>query len=163
MLWGLEFSRDGTALASGGDDRTAIIWDVGTGTRRETLRGHTGRVLQVAFSPDARRLYTGGLDGTVMVWELSGDRRLDDRVAPPAGINVLQGGVGAPPWTKGIPSLAVSPDGRLQAIGDIDGTVILRRLPGGEQVGAAHEGDQERAGRPYGVQPRRSTFGHAWR
>ena len=135
VLWGLDFSADGTTLASGGDDRTAIVWDVASGARRETLRGHTGRLLGVALSPDSRRLYTGGLDGTVMAWQLSGDRRLGDRVAPLAGINVLSGGAGAQPWTRGIPPLAVSPDGRLQAIGDIDGTVILRRLPGGEQVG----------------------------
>jgi len=132
LLWGLSFSADGSALASAGDDRTAIVWDVSSGTRTETLRGHTGRVLGVAFSPDARRLYTGGLDGTVMAWELSGDQRLGDRVAPPAGIEVLAGGY---EWARGKPPLAVSPDGRLQAVGDAHGVVILRRLPGGEQVG----------------------------
>ncbi len=132
LLWGLNFSADGSALVSAGDDRTAIVWDVSSGSLRETLRGHTGRVLGATFSPDARRLYTGGLDGTAMAWELSGDRRLGDRMSPPAGIEVLPGGQ---EWPLGIPPLAVSPDGRLQALGDAHGVVILRRLPGGEQVG----------------------------
>lgn len=64
------FSPNGTTLAAGFSDHTAVLWDV---TKREqiaTLRGHRERVLDVAFSPDGAWIATGGLDYTTRIWEM---------------------------------------------------------------------------------------------
>ncbi|HVI85137.1 MAG TPA: protein kinase, partial [bacterium] len=65
----LAFSPDGRRLATGGKKYTVEIWDVKTGQKLETLRGHTGDVCAVAFSPDddGRWLASAGEDSTVKV------------------------------------------------------------------------------------------------
>jgi WD40 repeat protein len=77
----VEFSDDGTLLASGSTDRTAIVWDLATGEPRDQLRGHTGQMITVGLSPDNATLYTGGFDPTVLKWDLRGDRRFIPRRA----------------------------------------------------------------------------------
>ena len=66
IVWGMNFSADGKTLASGGDDRTAIVWDVASGDTCARRSGATPG--GYSASPSALtvgRLYTGGLDGTV--------------------------------------------------------------------------------------------------
>src|SRR4029450_2198261 len=43
------FAPGGEELATAGANKTARLWDVGTGRLRAELRGHRGRVLSVAF------------------------------------------------------------------------------------------------------------------
>jgi WD40 repeat protein len=69
MVHSLDFSPDGTHLASGSSDRTAKVWDARTGVELLTLQGHTDMVLSLAFSPDGARLASGSLDQTVKVWD----------------------------------------------------------------------------------------------
>jgi WD40 repeat protein len=63
------FSPDGKRLASGSEDWTVQVWDVVEGRAALTLRGHTGRVLDVVFSADGTRLASASEDGTIRVWD----------------------------------------------------------------------------------------------
>jgi WD40 repeat protein/tRNA A-37 threonylcarbamoyl transferase component Bud32 len=64
------FSPDGKLLA-GGDQREVLVWNSRTGERVFRCRGHSRRVLGVAFGPRSRRLATAGEDRTIKVWALN--------------------------------------------------------------------------------------------
>jgi WD40 repeat protein len=70
------FSPDGRLLASGSFDRTARIWNAGTGRLLHVLQ-HSGYVLAERFSPDGRSLVTSSQDGAAYLWDVpSGQREL---------------------------------------------------------------------------------------
>mmetsp|Transcript_100313 Transcript_100313/g.284167 ORF Transcript_100313/g.284167 Transcript_100313/m.284167 type:complete len:1154 (+) Transcript_100313:239-3700(+) len=55
-------------MASCGVDRNVIIWDVFTGARRRTLKGHDMGVRCMAFVTATKFLVTGGYDYKLFVW-----------------------------------------------------------------------------------------------
>jgi WD40 repeat protein len=63
------FHPDGTRIASGGHDRSIIIWDVTTGEELLRLTGHTSYVFSLAFGPDGETLVSGSGDATVRLWD----------------------------------------------------------------------------------------------
>ncbi|KAJ1483670.1 WD40-repeat-containing domain protein [Baffinella frigidus] len=77
------FSPDGQAIAAGGCDNTASVWETASGERKHVLRGHDGRegsrhphtlrplhaVSSVSFSIDGSAIVTGSWDGTCKVWD----------------------------------------------------------------------------------------------
>ena len=105
------FSPDGETLVSTNDDGTTILWDVGSATPRETLRGHSAS--EAVFSRDGKTLYTVSDDGTAIAWDLTGGRRLR---RPFAFTHV----------TSGRHPGRLSPDGRLIAVGLTGGGIALR-------------------------------------
>lgn len=52
------FLADGRYVASGSGNKTIKIWDMTTGKELQTLKGHSRRVLSVAFSADSRYVHT---------------------------------------------------------------------------------------------------------
>jgi WD40 repeat protein len=69
----IEFSRDGSRLATAGVDGTAKVWAIRNGTLREllTLRSKPNPVMTVSFSADATKLVTVGQDWGARVWDVS--------------------------------------------------------------------------------------------
>lgn len=55
----LEFSPDGSTLASGSQDKTIRLWDTGTNEELAILQKHTGWINTLAFSSDGKRLASG--------------------------------------------------------------------------------------------------------
>ena len=103
----LAISPDGTRLATGADDNTAVLWDATNGSALATLAGHSDSVWQVAFSPDGRRVATSSSDGTVGVWDVATGSRLYS----------LTGN------TTDVQGLSFSPDGEILLSGSWDGDV----------------------------------------
>ena len=88
----LDFSPDGSLLASAGRDSCVHIWDAITGNLLKTLRGHTGWIQSVAFSPDGRQVLSGSEcnDGLICVWDMStGDLCIDPFAGPTAHLSTL--------------------------------------------------------------------------
>jgi WD40 repeat protein len=63
------FSPEGTALASGWEDRVIRVWNATDGREQFALRGHEGEVNIIAWRPDGRQLVSAGSDRTVRLWD----------------------------------------------------------------------------------------------
>ena len=108
-LLALEFSPDGTRLASAGINNETIplqLWD--TDSKESTLlQKHTGWVNVLAFSPDGKMLASGGTDKSVQLWDIATGKPLTTFTG----------------HTSGITTLTFSPDNCTLVSGSADGTV----------------------------------------
>jgi WD40 repeat protein len=65
QVFAVAFSPDGQSIVTGGEDKTARVWDAATGREVLKLSGHSENVEVVAFSRDGRLIVTGSWDKTV--------------------------------------------------------------------------------------------------
>jgi WD40 repeat protein len=68
MVTDVDFSPDGSLLASVSKDRTLRLWEVDTGRNLATCIGHEAEVECLAFSPDGELVATGDWSGKVRLW-----------------------------------------------------------------------------------------------
>lgn len=64
------FSRDGSLLATGGDDRAICIWDTATWKCRAKLSGSQEKLSALAFGPSGNLLYSGDFSSSLRVWDV---------------------------------------------------------------------------------------------
>ena len=152
------FSPDGRWMANAGDENTARVWDLATGTERLAI---SERVQWVDFSRDANRMVTHGAENWVTTWDLTqgrilktlrghmtvvNDARLsqDGRLAVSAGetgiVKVWNAGPGRElaqdrAWQR---TCTYSPDGRLIANCPWHEGVVIRSTRSGRELLRIH-------------------------
>jgi WD40 repeat protein len=151
LVHSVEFSPDGSTLASGSWDGTIRLWDADSGTARKTIRAHAGRVSRIAFHPDGTRIASAGSDASARLWDASSGELLNtlrgheggvlslafdsagDRLFTTSGdrrLRVWDSDSGRllvtrPCHRESVLEVAISPDGTRVASGSMDGTVWL--------------------------------------
>ena len=116
------FSRDGSTLATGGDDGNVRLWDVATEQEiGAPMSSGLAPVEAVAFSPDGATVAAGSSDGTVQLWDATTQHEVGTTMtAGPAAIRAL----------------AFGPGGKVLAAGGEDGDVRLWDTATQSQPGA---------------------------
>ncbi len=110
MGFGIEFSPDGTRIAQSHQPGIVLeVWDVNSAKLLTTIRGI--EVIRFAFSADSRTLICLCREG-ILQWDASTGKPLRTLSS----------------YEREFFSLAVSPDGKLLAVGTIFGTIKLLNL-----------------------------------
>ena len=99
-------------------DNDARLWDANTGAAIATLRGHRGRVVDVAFARGA--IYTASEDGTVARWDAATGGPRSVHATHPAPLAAL----------------VATADGARLASASTDGTVIVADAAGTRTIAA---------------------------
>src|SRR6266851_2569530 len=155
-------SPDGRTVLTGGQDKTARLWDVVTAKALSPPLPHQDRIWAVAFSPDGRTILTGSYDRTAQRWHAATGEPIGEPLWHPAevravtfspdGRTILTGcfdgiarlwdaATGEPlgppmPHPGGINAVTFSPDGRTIVTGGRDRMVRLWDATSGQAVGA---------------------------
>lgn len=114
----VDFSPDGSILASGGRDNTIRFWDAATGELLRATEGHVDWVTSVDFSPDGNLLVSGSRDDTIRLFDSNTGELL----------NVLGS------HDNDVSAVAMSPDGLVIASGGRDSKIKLWDIETGEQI-----------------------------
>ena len=106
----LAFNKNATMLASGGKDRTVMIWTLENIKNSFSPGRQESSVENLCFNCDGTLLASGGADGKIYLWDIEKKRQ----------INILSDHEG------GITSIVFSPEGNKIISGSYDGKVKIR-------------------------------------
>jgi len=121
----VSYTPDGKYLATGSEDSTLKVWDVGSGkcltTISDIIVGMQGET-SIIYSPDGKVLTTLHKDNTIKLWEVA-SRRCVKILTPKT--------TGHPALPGDIRSIAYTPDGRCLAVADWEKNIKLLEVETG--------------------------------
>lgn len=77
-IFHIQFSPDGTLIASCGADKSVKLWNAMDGKFITTFRGHVAPVYHVSWSLDSRMLVSGSRDSTLKLWSVKTKSLVED-------------------------------------------------------------------------------------
>jgi len=76
----ITISPDGKYLATGGDDKVVIVWNLTNNERVYSLGELDDVITSISFSPDAKRLVATYMSDTATIWDMRrASRSIDTR------------------------------------------------------------------------------------
>ncbi len=147
-----------TLVSTSGEDRTIRVWNLETGQLMQTIGENIGPVTEITFSPDGKYFVTGSIgdDRYIRFWDTATLKLLKtySQQAYIYGLGITPDGkqlvvavknyvkvwdiaTGKELWYKKGPSLdinaiAISPNGRLVATANKEGTIMLFDISSGQ-------------------------------
>ena len=160
VVTAVRLHRDGSLLATAGDDHRVRVWNLGDGKLVHKLEGHNDWVRTVDYSPDGRLLASAGNDRQIILWDAATGAQIDVLATHDAAIAAIRfspsgkwlaalgfeehvrlydlaskqlvGRLAAP--CQDMRALVFSPDEQMLAVGGRCGAIRLIALPGGQVV-----------------------------
>ena len=122
------WSRDSQQLVSSSGDLTVKFWYASNGNQiGQPCTGHTRRIDGLAIPQSDAFIATASLDGTVRLWSIKTRQQIGPSL----------------PHTYGAYCVAISPDGKLLACGDMDKCVSLWTIEGTLELHNDQEKEKE--------------------
>ncbi len=85
-VYSAAFSPDGKTILTGGEDKTARLWDAATGRPIGKPMTHSHYVRSVAFGPDGKTILSGSEDNTAQLWDVATGERLGTPLEHPGSV-----------------------------------------------------------------------------
>lgn len=114
----VSFSGNGRMVVTGSRDKTARVWEAGTGRLVRTLKGHKDAVTAVAFNPEGTVVASGSMDRTIIIWDAGSGQPI----------------VTLPKETGFVNSVEFSPDGQALAAALSDGRIKMWDVSSGQGI-----------------------------
>ena len=105
-------------IASGSFDNTVKIWDLETGEKLHTLKGHSNTINTLSITPNEKKLVSGSKDRSIKIWDLKTKENT----------NTLKGHTG---WVLDVQT---TPDGKFIISCSIDKTIKIWELDSGKNI-----------------------------
>ena len=134
----ISMSPDGSKFAvSGSVGNVGLVRTLSNGASIQTLKGHSGPILAIAYSPDGSRIVTGSADHSARLWDAGSGTQLFDFEGHTAGVTHVEFS------RDGLELLTFSEDGEIRVWNTLIGKMIfsclnakppqerLRSTPGG--------------------------------